>query len=99
MTEENAHPLTAGDHQDVAIVLNGIIENHAEIKQALIAEGERFCSETDAEVVAHLVRRSYAGDLVEAVRGRTRSSRGTSPSSRSTASIRTCWSARVTSAR
>ncbi|HXS46876.1 MAG TPA: glutamine--fructose-6-phosphate aminotransferase, partial [Solirubrobacterales bacterium] len=55
VTEENAHPLTAGDHQDVAIVLNGIIENHAALKQALIAEGERFCSETDAEVVAHLV--------------------------------------------
>ena len=67
VTEENAHPLTAGDAQDVAIVLNGIIENHAEIKRVLIADGERFCSETDAEVVAHLVRRSYAGDLVEAV--------------------------------
>jgi glucosamine--fructose-6-phosphate aminotransferase (isomerizing) len=69
VTEENAHPLTAGDHQDVAIVLNGIIENHAEIKKLLLADGERFCSETDAEVVAHLVRRGYAGDLVEAVRG------------------------------
>ena len=42
MTEENAHPLTAGDHQDVAIVLNGIIENHAALKRVLIAEGERF---------------------------------------------------------
>jgi glutamine---fructose-6-phosphate transaminase (isomerizing) len=69
VTEENAHPLPAGDHQDVAIVLNGIIENHAAIKRALLADGERFCSETDAEVVAHLVRREYAGDLVEAVRG------------------------------
>ena len=68
VTEENAHPLTAGEHQDVAIVLNGIIENHAEIKTALIADGERFSSETDAEVVAHLVNRAYAGDLVEAVR-------------------------------
>jgi glucosamine--fructose-6-phosphate aminotransferase (isomerizing) len=68
VTEENAHPLMAGQQQDVAIVLNGIIENHGEIKRALIADGERFCSETDAEVVAHLVRRAYAGDLVEAVR-------------------------------
>jgi glutamine---fructose-6-phosphate transaminase (isomerizing) len=68
VTEENAHPLTAGEDQDVAIVLNGIIENHAEIKRALIADGERFCSETDAEVVAHLVKRAYAGDLVDAVR-------------------------------
>src|SRR4051812_8394235 len=69
VSEENAHPLMAGDHQDVAIVLNGIVENHAEIKKALLAGGEHFCSETDAEVVAHLVRRGYAGDVVEAVRG------------------------------
>jgi glucosamine--fructose-6-phosphate aminotransferase (isomerizing) len=68
VTEENAHPLMAGEHQHVAIVLNGIIENHGEIKRALIADGEHFCSETDAEVVAHLVKRGYAGDLVEAVR-------------------------------
>jgi glutamine---fructose-6-phosphate transaminase (isomerizing) len=68
VSEENAHPLTAGDDRDVAIVLNGIIENHAEIREALIADGGRFCSETDAEVVAHLVRRAYAGDLVDAVR-------------------------------
>ena len=68
VSEANAHPLTAGDDQSVAVVLNGIIENHAEIKRALIAEGARFSSQTDAEVVAHLVKRSYAGDLVEAVR-------------------------------
>ena len=68
MTEENAHPLTAGEDRSVAIVLNGIIENYAEIKQELIADGARFSSETDAEVVAHLVKRFYAGDLVEAVR-------------------------------
>ena len=42
-------------------MLNGIIENYAEIKQALIADGARFSSETDAEVVAHLVERFYAG--------------------------------------
>ncbi len=68
VTEANAHPLTAGDDQAVAVVLNGIIENHAEIKTALVAEGARFCSQTDAEVVSHLIKRSYAGDLVEAVR-------------------------------
>jgi glutamine---fructose-6-phosphate transaminase (isomerizing) len=67
VTEENAHPLTAGEHQQIAIVLSGIVENHGEIKRALIADGERFCSETDAEVVAHLVKRGPAGDLVEAV--------------------------------
>src|SRR4051794_9197893 len=67
VTEQNAHPLTAGDHRDVAIVLNGIIENHAELKRTLSAHGERFSSETDAEVVAHLVKQAYAGDLVAAV--------------------------------
>ena len=68
VTEENAHPLLAGDHRDVAIVLNGIIENHGKIRRKLIAEGEKFASETDAEVVAHLVRRAYCGSLAEAVR-------------------------------
>ena len=67
VSEENAHPLTAGESGDVAIVLNGIIENYAEIKRELIADGERFSSETDAEVVAHLVKRHYTGDLVAAV--------------------------------
>jgi glucosamine--fructose-6-phosphate aminotransferase (isomerizing) len=68
VTEENAHPLMAGEHEDVAIVLNGIIENHAEIRRQLTAEGEVFGSDTDAEVVAHLVRRAYCGSLAEAVR-------------------------------
>jgi glucosamine--fructose-6-phosphate aminotransferase (isomerizing) len=68
VTEQNAHPLAAGDHDEVAIVLNGIIENHAELRRRLIADGERFTSETDAEVVAHLVRMFYDGCLVTAVR-------------------------------
>ena len=68
VTEENAHPLLAGDHDDAAIVLNGIIENHAEIRRRLVADGEQFASQTDAEVVVHLVRRAYRGSLVEAVR-------------------------------
>ena len=67
VTERNAHPLPAGDHDEIAIVLNGIIENHGELKKVLIAGGERFTSETDAEVVAHLIRREYRGCLVEAV--------------------------------
>ena len=67
VTEENAHPLLAGDHEDVAVVLNGIIENHGEIRRNLVAEGERFASQTDAEVVSHLVRRAYRGSLVRAV--------------------------------
>ena len=68
VTEQNAHPLTAGDHEELAIVLNGIIENHAELRKALLADGERFTSDTDAEVVVHLVRREYRGCLIEAVR-------------------------------
>jgi glucosamine--fructose-6-phosphate aminotransferase (isomerizing) len=70
VTEANAHPLTSGNgHGDeVAIVLNGIIENHDALRQELAAEGQCFDSETDAEVVAHLVRRYYNEDLADAVR-------------------------------
>src|SRR5215210_4168079 len=68
VSEQNAHPLTAGEGDAVAIVLNGIIENFSELKRELIAAGARFTSETDAEVVAHLVERAYRGDLAGAVR-------------------------------
>jgi glutamine---fructose-6-phosphate transaminase (isomerizing) len=70
VTEANAHPLVSGNgHGDeVAIVLNGIIENHRALRTELVADGERFRSETDAEVVAHLVRRHFEDDLTEAVR-------------------------------
>jgi glucosamine--fructose-6-phosphate aminotransferase (isomerizing) len=75
VTEENAHP--HGDcSDDIHIVLNGIIENHAELRRDLTAEGHTFSSETDAEIVAHLIERQYSGDLTEAVRGAFAEMRG-----------------------
>jgi glucosamine--fructose-6-phosphate aminotransferase (isomerizing) len=68
VTELNAHPLTACNERDLAIVLNGIIENYRELRSELQAGGHTFTSETDAEVVAHLLEESYDGDLVEAAR-------------------------------
>ena len=67
VTEENAHP--HGDCEDeIHIVLNGIIENHAELRRDLRTEGHEFTSETDAEIVSHLIERHYDDDLTEAVR-------------------------------
>ena len=68
VNEANAHP-HSDDDERVHVVVNGIVENYMEIKQALIAEGATFSSETDAEVVAHLIsQRIEAGDdLVDAV--------------------------------
>jgi glutamine---fructose-6-phosphate transaminase (isomerizing) len=67
VSEENAHP-----HDDASgrihVVLNGIVENHADLRAALEAGGRAFTSQTDAEAVAQLVGALYDGDLVEAVR-------------------------------
>jgi glucosamine--fructose-6-phosphate aminotransferase (isomerizing) len=68
VTEQNAHPLTGCDDGELAIVLNGIVENFRELKGSLEAEGHTFKTETDAEVVVHLIERHYDGDLTEAVR-------------------------------
>jgi len=67
VTERNAHPLVGCDGSKLAIVLNGIVENYRELKEQLEAEGHRFTSETDAEVVVHLLEREYEGDLTVAL--------------------------------
>jgi glucosamine--fructose-6-phosphate aminotransferase (isomerizing) len=66
VTDENAHP-----HFDcaerLAVIHNGIIENYSEIKESLVAEGHTFKSQTDTEVLAHLIEKNFDGDLLKAV--------------------------------
>jgi len=75
-TEMNAHP-----HRDASgvvwIVHNGIIENHRELKEGLVAQGISFENQTDSEVLAKLIGTLYSGNLLEAVRAALARVRGT----------------------
>jgi glucosamine--fructose-6-phosphate aminotransferase (isomerizing) len=66
-TEENAHP-----HRDctgqIVVVHNGIVENYLALKQQLQDEGHKFVTETDTEIIAHLVEKHFTGNLESAVR-------------------------------
>jgi glutamine---fructose-6-phosphate transaminase (isomerizing) len=67
VTEQNAHPLVGCDSSKLAIVLNGIVENYRELREQLEGDGHTFTSETDAEVVVHLLEQEYDGDLAHAL--------------------------------
>ncbi|HYS33705.1 MAG TPA: glutamine--fructose-6-phosphate transaminase (isomerizing), partial [Streptosporangiaceae bacterium] len=66
VTQENAHPQVSEDGR-ISVVHNGIIDNATDLREVLIGKGETFSSETDTEVVAHLIARSSAGSLEDAV--------------------------------
>ncbi|MEU9764060.1 glutamine--fructose-6-phosphate transaminase (isomerizing) [Streptomyces sp. NPDC047985] len=75
-SDENAHPHLDADNK-VAVVHNGIIDNASELRAKLVADGVEFLSETDTEVLVHLIARAQADTLEEKVREALRSVEGT----------------------
>ncbi|MBK9168660.1 MAG: glutamine--fructose-6-phosphate transaminase (isomerizing) [Bryobacterales bacterium] len=74
-TEENAHP-HRDSRNEIVVVHNGIIENYLALRHGLEDEGHRFLTETDTEVVPHLIAKHMNGDLEQAVRAAVRELRG-----------------------
>ena len=74
-SKTNAHP-HFDSNKDIAVVHNGIIENFRHIKTSLEAAGRRFTSDTDSEVLPHLIGSFYKGDLLQAVKGTLRQVEG-----------------------
>lgn len=66
VTKLNAHPHLSNSNT-IALVHNGIIENYASLRESLLNEGYHFLSETDTEVIVHLIAKFYQGDLLKAV--------------------------------
>ena len=75
-TEHNAHPHCDGDNK-FAMVHNGIIENYSALKKRLEAKGHIFKSETDSEVLVHLISECYEGDVIQAVAAALKQVEGT----------------------
>ncbi|GGE02215.1 glutamine--fructose-6-phosphate transaminase (isomerizing) [Paenibacillus nasutitermitis] len=74
-SDENSHPHTDNTHK-FSVVHNGIIENYLDLKDELVAKGHHFLSETDTEVISHLVADEYDGDIVQAVQRAVKRMRG-----------------------
>jgi glutamine---fructose-6-phosphate transaminase (isomerizing) len=74
-SEENAHP-HRDSKGDIVVVHNGIVENYLELRQELEKAGHHFVTETDTEIIPHLIEERFEGDLEEAVRAAAREFKG-----------------------